>query len=143
MKNSNIIVSVIIVLCIAAAVTAYGLTNNGEDNIFTNLASLNPTEDSATDGDGQNAGNGGSGSGESTGGSGSNNGGNASGISSSEAKDLVNNHYIGEEGYYAGTPKLLDGNWCVPVLDKDGVVKGEIWIDAKTGENIGGAGGAR
>ncbi len=40
MDNSNIIISIIIVLCIAAGVTAYSLTNT--DNVFTDLQGITP-----------------------------------------------------------------------------------------------------
>ena len=43
MEHSNIIISVIVVLCIAAGVTAYGLTN--PDNVFSDLAGFTPTTD--------------------------------------------------------------------------------------------------
>lgn len=141
MKNSNIIISIIIVLGIAGAVTAYGLTNH-DDNIFTNLAGFTPTEDSATDdgvqatGNGKSGDTGSSGSGSYIGGSDST-GGSASGISSSEAKNIAIKH-IAEEGCYAGSPKTLDnGNWYVPVLDKEGNIVNGFEIDSKTGEFIG------
>ena len=43
MEHSNIIISVIVVLCIAAGVTAYGLTN--PDNVFSDLAGFTPSTD--------------------------------------------------------------------------------------------------
>jgi hypothetical protein len=39
LDKSNIIISIIIVLCIAAAVTAYGITNS-DNPIFSNLSSM-------------------------------------------------------------------------------------------------------
>ena len=39
MDKANIIISIIIVLCIAAAVTAYGITNT-DNPIFSNLSSM-------------------------------------------------------------------------------------------------------
>ena len=39
MDKANVIISIIIVLCIAAAVTAYGITNT-ENPIFSNLSSM-------------------------------------------------------------------------------------------------------
>ena len=39
MDKSNIIISIIIVLCIAAAVTAYGITNS-DNPLFSNLSSM-------------------------------------------------------------------------------------------------------
>ncbi|MBX7077125.1 MAG: endoglucanase [Methanobacteriaceae archaeon] len=44
MEHANIIISVIIVLCIAAGVTAYGLTN--PDNAFSDLAGFTPSANS-------------------------------------------------------------------------------------------------
>ena len=44
MGHANIIISVIVVLCIAAGVTAYGLTN--PDNAFSDLAGFTPSADS-------------------------------------------------------------------------------------------------
>lgn len=51
MNNSNIIISVIIVLCIAAGVTAYSLTNNDSDNVFTDLQGFTPDTDDGGLGD--------------------------------------------------------------------------------------------
>ncbi len=65
-------------------------------------------------------------------------------ISSNEAKEIAQK-YIEEPGATAGTPTLskTDGKYVytVPVL-KNGKNVGEIDIDAQTGENMGGAGGA-
>lgn len=44
MDKANVIISIIIVLCIAAAVTAYGLTNT-ENPIFSGLSSMNANPD--------------------------------------------------------------------------------------------------
>ncbi|MDR2967951.1 MAG: endoglucanase [Methanobacteriaceae archaeon] len=130
MKNSNIVISIIIVLCIAAGVTAYGLINP-KDNIFTNLPGFNLDEDSSIEGDSQNIGGGGSGNG----GSGSNSGG--SGISSSKAKNITNDH-IAVEGHYAGNPRTLsNGNWYVPIHDNNGNIVSGLEIDSKTGKVIG------
>lgn len=48
MDNSNIIISVIIVLCIAAGVTAYGISE-GDNAVFSDLAGFSP--DSSNSGD--------------------------------------------------------------------------------------------
>ena len=65
-------------------------------------------------------------------------------ISAAEAKKIAEK-YIEEPGASAGTPKLSkqDGNlvYTVPVI-MNGKNVGEIDIDAQTGENLGGAGGA-
>jgi len=66
-------------------------------------------------------------------------------ISASEAKSIVQNNYIEQDGAKAGTPKLTTMNgekvYVVPII-YNGKQAGEIWIDAQTGKNIGGAGGA-
>ncbi len=65
-------------------------------------------------------------------------------ISSAEAKKIAQK-YIEEPGATAGTPKLskIDGDYVyiVPVM-QNGTTVGEIDIDALTGKNVGGAGGA-
>ncbi len=65
-------------------------------------------------------------------------------ISSAEAKKTAQK-YIEEPGATAGTPKLskIDGKYVyiVPVIE-NGKNVGEIDIDASTGKNVGGAGGA-
>jgi uncharacterized membrane protein YkoI len=65
-------------------------------------------------------------------------------ISSAEAKKIANT-YIDSQGASAGTPNLVkqDGKYVyiVPVMD-NGKNVGEIYIDAETGENLGGAGGS-
>ena len=96
MDNSNIIISVIIVLCIAAGVTAYGISE-GDNAVFTDLSGFSPdSSNSGSDGignasmnnsnngsgslisapaNGGSTGSGGSGSGGSGGGSGGSRGG--------------------------------------------------------------------
>ena len=44
MDKANIIISIIIVLCIAAAVAAYGITNS-DNPIFSDLSSMNANDD--------------------------------------------------------------------------------------------------
>lgn len=65
-------------------------------------------------------------------------------ISSAEAKKIAQK-YIEEPGATAGTPALskIDGKYVytVPVIE-NGKNVGEIDIDATTGKNVGGAGGA-
>jgi len=65
-------------------------------------------------------------------------------ISSSEAQKKAS-EYINQSGATAGTPKLVnqDGKmvYIVPVI-YNGQNAGEIDIDAETGRNLGGAGGA-
>ena len=65
-------------------------------------------------------------------------------ISSAEAQKTAQK-YIDVQGATAGTPKLIKINgqyiYAVPVID-NGTNVGEIDIDAVTGKNVGGAGGA-
>ena len=65
-------------------------------------------------------------------------------ISAAEAKEIAGK-YIVQSGAYAGTPKLINENgnlvYSVPVIYNEKIV-GEIDINAQTGKNVGGAGGA-
>ncbi len=65
-------------------------------------------------------------------------------ISPEEAQKIAQK-YIEVQRATAGTPKLIKTNgqyyYAVPVID-NGTNVGEIDIDAQTGKNIGGAGGA-
>jgi len=65
-------------------------------------------------------------------------------ISSAEAKKIAQK-YIEVSSATAGTPKLIKTNgqyiYAVPVIN-NGTNVGEIDIDALTGKNVGGAGGA-
>ncbi len=65
-------------------------------------------------------------------------------ITSAEAQKIAQK-YIDVQGATAGTPKLIknDGQYIyvVPVIDNETNV-GEIHINAITGKNVGGAGGA-
>ena len=90
MDNSNIIISVIIVLCIAAGVTAYGISE-GDNAVFNDLTGFSPDStssgdngigdlfgDNSGDGTGSDVSNGGSsGSSGSSGGTNSNGGSNS------------------------------------------------------------------
>ncbi len=66
-------------------------------------------------------------------------------ISMTKAKSIAQK-YIEQPGATAGTPKLQKINgkqvYVVPVI-YNGQRAGEIWIDAQTGKNIGGAGGVK
>ncbi|WP_048190724.1 PepSY domain-containing protein [Methanobacterium sp. SMA-27] len=65
-------------------------------------------------------------------------------ITSAEAQKIASK-YIAVSGAIAGTPTLTKQDnklvYIVPVID-NGKNVGEIDIDAQTGENLGGAGGA-
>ena len=135
MKNSNIIISIIIVLCIAAAVTAYGLTNN-EDSIFTNLTGFTPTDDQTTNDDVQGTGTGESSDNISGRGGGFNlNNGDGSGVSYERALEIARDG-IGVSGCYPGDPeRLSNGNWYVPVINSsNGKIVSGFEIDYKTGQ---------
>jgi len=144
MKNSNIIISVIIVLCIAGGVTAYSITNP-EGNIFS-LPDYTPPDNGddsgiETDGEGldgitadENGSTGGSGSGGSGSGSGgSGSGGSAVhiGMTASQAKQKIT-AAIGVEGAYAGTPRWNSSiqMWVAKIYDKNGTVIDSIGVDA-------------
>ncbi|NYB52597.1 MAG: PepSY domain-containing protein [Methanobacteriaceae archaeon] len=68
-----------------------------------------------------------------------------SSIKSPEEAKTIAMQYVNEPGVTAGTPVLNTVNgrqiYVVP-LYKNGQAVGEIELDAKTGENLGGAGGA-
>lgn len=65
-------------------------------------------------------------------------------ISQDKAKQIAA-RYIEESGATVGTPKLVTSGdkkiYLVPVV-KNGETIGEIEIDAETGKNLGGSGGA-
>lgn len=67
-----------------------------------------------------------------------------SSIKSAEEAKVIAQKYVDEPGVTAGTPVLNTVNgrqiYVVP-LYKNGQAVGEIELDAKTGENLGGAGG--
>lgn len=155
MEKANIIISIIIVLCIAAGVAAYGLSNP-DNNLFSDLASIsddgtsgsgsgignNTTNPSNTHGAGVGSGSGsgsgsgvsgGSGSGSGSGsGGGSSSGGSTIKISQSQAKAIAQSHIL-QEGWYAGTPVYRTGFWYVPVYDTDGNTVDSIAVNARTG----------
>ncbi|MDR3063358.1 MAG: hypothetical protein LBU40_04365 [Methanobrevibacter sp.] len=148
MKNVNIIISVIIVLCIAAGVTAYGVMSpNGNINL-SNLQ-MNPDSEDSGDAPTTDTGSGNSstetsGNGGSNGNSGSSgnggNGGSGSGIvthdgmTNNKAKEIAQAH-IGVEGASAGTPYWNSEfkEWIVPVI-KNGKQIDAISVDPKTGQ---------
>jgi len=141
MRNSNIVISVIIVLCIAAGVSAYGVLN--PDANIVNLSGF--TSDSSNDLGSSGDGIGNDSTGDSSGvlgstnsnpGSGStsspvSNGGSSGGnmISSSQAKSIASGA-IQEEGCSPGTPKKSGNTWIVPVIDENGTQVDGIQIAA-------------
>ncbi len=160
MEKSNIIISIIIVLCIAAAVAAYGITNSNNP-IFSDLSSMN-SKDNLGDGIGNNStvgnssntatssgsSNGGSSNGVSSSGSSSgshqsssssgsrsSSGGSSSGtakLSYATAKSIANGA-VGEPGCYAGSGYYSGGYWYFTILDEDGKAVDTISVNDATG----------
>lgn len=156
MDKSNIIISIIIVICIAAGVAAYGITNS-ENPIFSNLNSLDSGSGDSGNGIGNNTTHHDSpstrsqGSGvSSSSGSGSVSGGgshhtpytphhpSSPKITSEQAKEIANQH-IEQSGWYAGTPTLSADRtvWYVPIYDQSGNTVDSMEINANTGVLIG------
>ena len=162
MEKSNIIISIIIVLCIAAAVAAYGITNSNNP-IFSDLSSMGANDNNgngignitagnhsnsvATTSGSSNTGSGsGSGSGSSSGsssssssGSSSNGGSNSNGGSSSgtqlsysQAQAIAANSVL-EEGCKIGSGYYSNGYWIFNVYDADGNVVDSIGVNDATG----------
>ena len=155
MNNSNIIVSIIIVLAIAAGVTAYGLTNDS-NTVFNDLSGFTPgstgdtgignlTNSSGNSGSASSGGSGaGSGSGTGSGagsgtGSGSGSGASSSGgssgptISASQAKSIAASQ-IEEPGWHIGTVTYNSGGYYVcTVVDGSGTNHGTILVGSGTG----------
>ncbi len=155
MNNSNIIISIIIVLAIAAGVTAYGLTNDS-NTVFNDLSGFTPgstgdtgignlTNSSGNSGSASSGGSGagsgsgtGSGSGSGTGsgsGSGSSSSGGSSGptISASQAKSIAASQ-IEEPGWHIGTVTYNSGGYYVcTVVDGSGTNHGTILVGSGTG----------
>ncbi|MBQ2665648.1 endoglucanase [Methanobrevibacter sp.] len=161
MDKANIIISIIIVLCIAAAVAAYGITNS-DNPIFSDLSSIGANDNNgngignntitnqsgpvATDTGNSGTGTGSGGSGSSSGGSSSNSGGSSSNggsnsngggstntqLSYSAAKAIATNAIL-EDGCYAGDGYFSNGYWIFPVYDADGNVVDSIGVNDATG----------
>ena len=155
MDKSNIIISIIIVLCIAAAVTAYGITNT-DNPIFSNLSSMgannaghgignnttlgNHSASVATTAGSSNSGTGsGSSSGSDSGSSSSSSSSDSSsssssdssssGISYSDAEAIASGSVL-EEGCYIGEGYYSDGMWIFNVYDSNGTIVDSIGVDA-------------
>lgn len=143
MDKENLIISIIIVLCVAAAVAAYGIINQGPLlSDFTSMTSGsgsggnnigNNTNNTGTgtsggsgssDGSGSGSG-GGSGSGSGSGGSGGGGSGGGTIHSISQIRSIAANanHY---PGTYLGTPSYRNGYWYVTIYNStdDSVVDG-------------------
>lgn len=147
MVNTKILLSVVIVLLIGVAAATYHVTTTtpGLWQPTTSQDNQKSSDQStATHSDGSQTQTQTQSETTSTG-SQTSDGGSSVKISASEAKSIVQNNYIEQDGAKAGTPKLTTMNgkkvYVVPIID-NGKQAGEIWIDAQTGDNIGGAGGA-
>lgn len=145
--NSKILISVAIVIVIAAA--AYGYQVSQTTQLWTptttqssDSSSQGDSQSSSSDIQGQSSGS--SSSGSSQGSSGSSSGGSNVKITASEAKSIVAKNYIEDSGSVVGTATLttMDGKKVyIVTVKKNGKTVGEIYIDANTGKNLGGAGG--
>lgn len=158
MNKSDMIISIIIVLCIAAGVIAYGLTNS-DNTIFSDLSSMG-SGDNNGDGIGNNTTNGtgvGTGTGSSSGSGSSSSGtrtGSGSGSSSNSGNPIYNppdpnpsiptedeiiriaNTYVTQDGWHASSAYYSSGYWYVTIVDADGNRVDEIVLTS-SGANAG------
>ena len=159
MDKANLIISIIVVLCIATAVAAYGIINN-QNAVFSDLASMDSGSSSSGSGNnignntthtgtstsssGSSSGSSGSGSSGSGSGSGSRNSGSGSGSgsgggsgssvihSSSQIRNIAMKH-VEVSGCYAGTPSYSNGYWYVKIYNStDNSVVSGFMINDKT-----------
>ena len=146
MDKANIIISIIIVLCVAAAVAAYGITNS-DNPIFSDLSSMSANDNNnpgsgvgnstaSTNGSGvsvadTSGSSGSSGSGSSDSGSGSGSG-SGTHLSYSSAKSIANGA-VGEPGCYAGSGYYSDGYWYFTIYDANGNAVDTISVNDATG----------
>ncbi len=147
MIDSKILVSVVIVLLIGVAAAGYQISSQ-TPGLWQPVTSTNPdTSQQSSSATGTDSGN--QQSSASSVSTSSSQKTSASGsdtvkISSSEAKAIAAKSIL-QEGATAGTPKLTTYGgtkaYLVPVI-MNGNQVGEIYIDAQTGKNLGGAGGA-
>ena len=152
MDKANLIISIIVVLCIATAVAAYGIINN-DNPIFSELPNLGSGSGDSGNGVGNNSSHGssassgtGSGSGSGSGssshsGSGGGSGGGGSGgggsspstyHTSAQIRAIASDHIL-QEGCYGGTPRYSDGYWYVTVYDASGNNVNTLVINDRTG----------
>lgn len=155
------IISIIIVLCIAAGVIAYGLTNS-DNTIFSDLSSMG-SGDNNGDGIGNNTTNGtgvgtgtgsSSGSGSGSSGSGSSSSGTRTGSGSGSSSNSGNpdenppsnprlteadairiaNENILQEGWHASSAYLSGDYWVVTIVDADGNRVDQMYINQYNSE---------
>lgn len=122
MDNSSIIISVVIVLCIAAGVTAYGLTNDS-NNVFNDLAGFTP-DDQGNTGIGNNStgleGTGSSGTDYATGTGGSSVSSSSSSSSSSSPSSSSGHNVSPEKAKKIAESAGWEGSWCYSVKYNSG-----------------------
>ena len=154
MDKANVIISIIIVLCIAAAVTAYGITNT-DNPIFSSLSGMGADDgngignnttlsvnnsSTTTAGSGSQVSNGGSSSGGSSSSSGSSSGGSSSSSGRSSSPQLsyasakaIASDAVEEPGCYAGSGYYSGGAWHFTIYDANGNAVDSITVDDSTG----------
>ena len=144
MVKTKILISIIIVALIGVAAAGYQINSTKAPGLWQPTTT---SEEKSTDQSSQQSVQTQSGtqSGTTSGGSQSTSQGSIKvKITPTQAKSIAQKS-IEQPGATAGTPKLKTINgtkiYIVPVI-YNGKTAGEIWIDAQTGENIGGAGGA-
>ena len=98
MDNSSILISVIIVLCIAAGVTAYGLTNDS-NTVFSDLAGITPDASGDTGIGNNSTGNGNASSGIETTDAGSGSGTGSGSTSTSSSSGSSDSSSSGSSGH--------------------------------------------
>lgn len=151
MIDSKILISVVIVLLIGVAAAGYQISNTTtglwQPVSSTSSPDSNQQSSVSTGSDSGNQQSSTSGISTSSSSKSASSGSSSSSsvkVSYSEAKSIASN-YIKQDGASAGTPKLITSNgkkvYLVPVI-MNGNQVGEIYIDANTGANLGGAGGA-
>lgn len=148
MINSKILISVVIVLMIGVAAAGYQISQTPQLwELTTPQSSDSSSQDSQSSSSSSDSIQGQSSGSSSSSGSSQSSGGSNVKISSEEAKNIVLKNYVGEKGITVKSVKLTTGSdgkkkYIVVLQDQSGKAVGEIEIDANTGANIGGAGGA-
>ena len=142
MDNSSIIISVVIVLCIAAGVTAYGLTNDS-NTVFNDLSGFTPDEQGNTGIGNNSTGLEGADSGTGTGTSSGSGTGSSSSSSSSSSSEKHN--VSPEKAKKIAEGAGWEGSWCYSVEYNSGGYYTCLLKDAKgnTGYVLVGSGTGR
>ena len=142
MDNSSIIISVVIVLCIAAGVTAYGLTNDS-NTVFNDLSGFTPDEQGNTGIGNNSTGLEGADSGTGTGTSSGSGTGSSSSSSSSSSSEKHN--VSPEKAKKIAEGAGWEGSWCYSVKYNSGGYYTCLLKDAKgnTGYVLVGSGTGR